>query len=208
MIDKTETGTMGIEVELGIFQAYADRFQGMLKNIPFQAVAKLAGAVSEIWLERRQVFLCGNGGSAGNANHLANDFIYGIAKDGLGLRSHSLSANPSVITCLANDISYPDIYAQQLRVLAQPGDLLIVFSGSGNSPNIVEAVKTAKDMGMTTCGVLGYSGGKCLSLVDIPIHFAINDMQISEDMQLLVGHMVMQYLCAHQPNRVKQSVAV
>lgn len=198
----------GLATGLDTFRAYADRFHGMLNNMPFDAVGRMAFALREAWAERRQVFLCGNGGSAGNANHLANDLIYGIAKDGLGVRAHSLSANPSVITCLANDISYPDIFAQQLRVLARPGDVLIVFTGSGNSPNIVEAVKAAKGMGMTSIGLLGYSGGKCLDLVDIPVHFAIDDMQISEDMQLVAGHMVMQWLCANQPSRVPQSEAM
>lgn len=198
----------GLATGLDTFRAYADRFHGMLNNMPFDAVGRMAFALREAWAERRQVFLCGNGGSAGNANHLANDLIYGIAKDGLGVRAHSLSANPSVITCLANDISYPDIFAQQLRVLARPGDVLIVFTGSGNSPNIVEAVKAAKGMGMISIGLLGYSGGKCLDLVDIPVHFAIDDMQISEDMQLVAGHMVMQWLCANQPSRVPQSEAM
>ncbi len=195
MINEIGMETVGVGTGLEIFRAYADRFQDVLKKIPFEAVARLAVAVREAWIDKRQVFLCGNGGSAGNANHLANDLIYGIAKDGLGVRAHSLSANPSVITCLANDVSYPEIFSCQLRVLARPGDLLVVFSGSGNSPNIVSAVKTAREMGMVTCGILGYSGGSCLELVDIPIHFAINDMQVSEDMQLVVGHMVMQWLC-------------
>ena len=86
------------------------------------------------------MFFCGNGGRAGNAIHLANDFLYGIAKrpDG-GLRVNALSANPAVITCLANDIGYDRIYFEQLSVLANPGDVLIVLSGSGNSPNIVAA---------------------------------------------------------------------
>ena len=105
------------------------------------------GAVSRMdcWTKRRQVFLCGNGGSAGNAIHLANDLLYGVAKkSGGGLRVHALAANPAVITCLANDIGYEEIYAEQLAVHGQPGDLLIALSGSGNSPNIVKAVARAK----------------------------------------------------------------
>jgi hypothetical protein len=85
------------------------------------------------WREGRQVFLCGNGGSAANAIHLANDLLYGVDKQsGRGLRVTALPANPSVLTCLANDVSYADVFSQQLTVLAQSGDILIVLSGSGS----------------------------------------------------------------------------
>jgi D-sedoheptulose 7-phosphate isomerase len=105
-----------------------------------------------------------------------------------------LSANSDGITCLANDIGYDAIYSEQLRVKANAGDLLLVFSGSGNSPNILEAVKTGNALGMKTCGILGYSGGKCKQLVQLPIHFPVNDMQVAEDLQLIVGHICMQWL--------------
>ena len=129
-----------------------------------------------------------------NAMHLANDFIYGVAPEGPAVRAEALPANSSVITCLGNDIGYDNIFAHQLKVKAQAEDVLIVLSGSGNSPNIINAIATAKTLGMQTFAILGYSGGKALSLVDVPIHFAVDDMQISEDMQLIVGHMLMQYL--------------
>ena len=118
-------------------------------------------------------FSAGNGGSGGNANHLANDFLYALSKTpGSGLRVHSLSANPSVITCLANDEGYDQVFSLQLAVLARKGDVLIAFSGSGNSPNIVKALEEAKTIGMTSYAVLGYSGGKAKALADVPIHFA------------------------------------
>ena len=145
-----------------------------------------------------RLLACGNGGSAGNAVHLANDFLYGVGrKKGIGMRVEALSANPAVLTCLANDIGYDQVYAEQLRVKANPGDVLIVFSGSGNSPNVVKAIEMGNSLGMKTFAVLGYSGGKCKEVAQVPIHFAIDDMQISEDLQLIVGHMCMQWLCAH-----------
>ena len=78
------------------------------------------------------------------------------------------------------------------------GDVLITFSGSGNSPNIVKALEEAKKIGMTSYAVLGYSGGKAKALADVPIHFAIDDMQISEDAQVIIGHMLMQWLYAQR----------
>ena len=144
---------------------------------------------------KKQVFICGNGGSAGNAIHLANDFIYGIAKrPGGGLRVNALAANPAIITCLANDIGYESVYSEHLSVMANPHDVLIVLSGSGNSPNIVAALEQARAMNVKSYAILGFSGGRCKQLADIPIHFPIDDMQVSEDLQLIVGHMIMQWL--------------
>ena len=111
------------------------------------------------------------------------------------MRIEALPANPSVITCLANDIGYENIFAEQLRVKADPGDVLVVFSGSGNSPNVVKALEMGNSLGMQTFAVLGYSGGKCKTIAQHPIHFPVDDMQIAEDLQLIIGHMVMQRLC-------------
>jgi D-sedoheptulose 7-phosphate isomerase len=148
------------------------------------------------------VFLCGNGGSAGNAIHLANDFLYGISKTlGSGLRVSALSANSAVLTCLANDVGYESIFSAQLAVQGRKDDVLIALSGSGNSPNIIKGLEQANAMGMRTYAILGYSGGGAKALANVPIHFPVDDMQISEDMQLVVGHMIMQWLYQDPPPR-------
>jgi D-sedoheptulose 7-phosphate isomerase len=171
----------------------------MLESFDWAPVERLAYDLLDCWQTGRQVFFAGNGGSGGNANHLANDFLYALSKTpGSGLRVHSLSANPSVITCLANDEGYDQVFSLQLAVLARKGDVLIVLSGSGNSPNIVKALQEAKTIGMNSYAMLGYSGGKAKALADVPIHFAIDDMQISEDAQTIVGHMLMQWLYAQR----------
>ncbi len=178
-----------------LFGDYYKRFAALLESFDWSPVERLAYELRDCWQTGRQVFFCGNGGSGGNANHLANDYLYALSKmPGSGLRVHSLVANPSVLTCLANDEGYDQVFSLQLAVLARKGDVLIAFSGSGNSPNIVKALEEAKKIGMTSYAVLGYSGGKCKALADVPIHFAINDMQISEDAQMVVGHMLMQWL--------------
>ncbi len=182
------------------FSDYSSRLQGSLAAADWSGVAKLAADIHDCWLQKKQVFFCGNGGSAGNAIHLANDFLYGIAKrPGGGLRVNALSANPAVLTCLANDIGYDRIYSEQLSVLANPGDVLVVLSGSGNSPNIVAALEQAKAMKVKSYAILGYTGGRCKELADVPIHFTVDDMQISEDLQLVVGHMLMQWLYLNRP---------
>jgi len=184
----------------GFFSDYSRRLSGVMASADWSVIARLAQEMRDCWSDGRQVFLCGNGGSAGNAIHLANDFLYGIAKrTGAGMRVHALSANPAVLTCLANDTGYERVFSEQLAVLGDAGDLLIVLSGSGNSSNIVSALEQAKAMNVRTCAILGYSGGQCRSLADLVIHFPIDDMQISEDLQLIVGHMLMQWLFLNPP---------
>jgi D-sedoheptulose 7-phosphate isomerase len=182
-----------------LFSDYTARLNATLERFDWAPVERLAYELLDCWQTGRQVFFAGNGGSGGNANHLANDFLYALSKTaGSGLRVHSLSANPSVITCLANDEGYDQVFSLQLAVLARKGDVLIAFSGSGNSPNIVRALQEAKTIGMTSYAVLGFSGGKAKTIADVPIHFAIDDMQISEDAQTIIGHMLMQWLYAQR----------
>ena len=177
------------------FTDYSRRLQAVLASADWSGVHQLAQALLESWQQGGRVFLCGNGGSAGNAIHLANDFLYGTAKKtGGGIRAIALPANTAVLTCLANDIGYDHIFSEQLAVQAQKGDLLIALSGSGNSGNIVRALEQASAMGVKSFAILGFSGGKSLQLADSAIHFPVNDMQIAEDLQLIVGHMVMQWL--------------
>ena len=161
-------------------------------NIDKDSVQALAEDIFSIWSAGRHLFLCGNGGSAGNAIHLANDFLVGIASgDYIGMKVEALSANPSVITCLANDIGYEKIFSHQLRVKADADDLLLALSGSGNSENIVSALRTGNELKMKTYAVVGFDGGVAKGLAGRSIHFSVNDMQIAEDLQLVVGHLCM-----------------
>ena len=147
----------------------------------------------------KKIFLCGNGGSAANADHISNDWLHaGNRKSKRGLKVFSLSANAAITTCLANDEGYENIYSMQLEVLATKDDILIVLSGSGNSPNVIKALEEAKKIGMTSYAMLGFDGGAALKLADYTIHFPIDDMQISEDLQVVVGHILMKWLSDNQ----------
>lgn len=185
-------------------QNYIDKYirqlSAALNRDAMKVVPVLGAALLGAWQNGRRIYLCGNGGSAGNANHLANDLLYGVGVNfGVGMRVEALSANPAVLTCLANDIGYDQVYAEQLRVKADAGDILIVLSGSGNSPNVVKALEMGKAKGMKTFAILGFTGGRCKEIAQHPIHFDIDDMQIAEDLQLIVGHVCMQWLCDSQP---------
>jgi len=178
------------------YNEYIEKLNMSLKSDVQEQIQLLADALLEAWKNKKTVFICGNGGSAGNAIHLANDFNYGIdKKNGIGLKIDALTANQSVITCIANDEGYENIFSQQLKVKANKGDTLIVLSGSGNSANVVKALLTGNELGLKTFAILGFSGGKCKELAQVPIHFPIDDMQVAEDLQVIVGHMCMQWLC-------------
>lgn len=187
---------------------YLQRLQNCFNTEVLAAVETLAEELRLAWIEGRHVYICGNGGSAANAIHLANDLHYGIGACGPepnlpGLRVEALPANAGIITCLANDTGYANIYSHQLEVKGRPGDLLIVLSGSGNSTNVVRALDMALKLRMKTFAILAYSGGRCRELAEVSIHVPINDMQIAEDTQLVVGHLCMQWLNSNKPSQLR-----
>ena len=121
-----------------LISEYIKRMHTALELPAMKEVPKLAAAMQLAWKNKKTIYLCGNGGSAGNANHLANDFLYGAGvKNGIGLRIDSLSANPAVITCLANDIGYENIYSEQLRVKIQSVSTR-VNNARNDDPSLVE----------------------------------------------------------------------
>jgi D-sedoheptulose 7-phosphate isomerase len=187
------------KAEDGHFVEYSRRLAAVLESCDWKPVAKLADELLDCACTGRQVFIAGNGGSAANAVHLANDYLYAWSKQqGCGIRVNALPANTAVVSCLANDLGYDEVFSGQLAVHAEKNDVLLVFSGSGNSQNILRALELARQIGMKSYAVLGYDGGKAKTMCDVPIHIAVDDMQIAEDMQLIVGHMIMQYLSVHR----------
>lgn len=132
----------------------------------------------------KRIFIIGNGGSAANATHLANDLIL------CGLPAHSLAADVATLTAIGNDFGYEHIFSKQLEVLGSNGDLLIVLSGSGNSPNIIKAITTAKKKGLYTLAIVG---GWDESAAQHLAHeaFCVGDnMQLAEEYQLALGHAI------------------
>ena len=184
---------------MSILKKYINNLKGQLDLLPLDEIESWGNHFLQLWKTNKQLFICGNGGSAGNSIHLANDFLYGISPSKPpAMRVTALTANSSILTCLGNDVGYDAIFSEQLKTLGQSGDSLLVFSGSGNSANVLEAIKTAKTLGITSYAIVGFSGGKSKELADHSIHIELDDMQISEDFQCIVGHMLMQWL--HQNN--------
>ena len=188
-------------------QAYLAKLSNSFSEEIYIAIQSLALELKKAWLNGNQVFICGNGGSAANAIHIANDLIYGVGACGLGekipgIKVEALSSNSGVLTCLANDTGYENIYSYQLDVKANSNDLLIVLSGSGNSTNIINALLKAKEKKLKSFAILGFDGGKCLLEADKVIHFKVNDMQLSEDLQMIVAHLCMQWLSRNKISKI------
>jgi phosphoheptose isomerase len=143
----------------------------------------------------RTVFACGNGGSAAIANHLACDCLKGI-QTGTRLRPRvvSLAATIELITAIANDIAYAEVFVYQLRSLAQPGDVLITISASGNSENIVRAIDWARDHGIGSIALTGFDGGRSAGLADVNLHVRAANYGIVEDVHQSLMHVMAQYL--------------
>lgn len=141
------------------------------------------------------VFTCGNGGSSSISNHFVCDHLKGV-RTGTNVRPrvHSLVANIEVITAIANDIAFANVFAYQLESLATPGDTLVTVSSSGDSENIVQAISWAKDHGLNTIAFTGMSGGRSRDIADISLHVDAFNYGIVEDVHQSIMHVLAQFL--------------
>lgn len=165
-------------------------------KIDTQQIQEVVNVIREAYQRDKTVFVFGNGGSASTASHLACDWGKGTLKDPSNMSEKrfkiiSLTDNMATITALGNDLSYEDIFVQQLRNLIQEGDVVIGISASGNSPNVVKALKYAKEYGANTVGFLGFkTGGKAKEYCDISIVVDSNSYGIVEDLHLILNHLL------------------
>lgn len=180
------------------YSNYLNNLNNSIKHLNENDLERLKNLIVDKITNNQTIFLIGNGGSAGNAIHIANDFLCGLSiYADTNCKVNALPANQATNTCLANDIGYDLIFEKQLEVLGRPGDLLLSFTGSGNSKNIINAIKYANRSQIDSFLLVGYDGGECLKLSSNYIHININDMQICEDLQLIIFHMIYRSLLAH-----------
>lgn len=160
-----------------------------------RAIAAIVPILLKARADGRTIFFAGNGGSASTASHFVVDIGKAtIRGEGKRFRCVGLVDNVETLTAWANDTTYSRVFAEQLRTLAQPGDVLFAISGSGNSPNVTEAVALARTMGIATIGLTGLGGGKLKGLVDVPVVVPSQSMQHTEDVHLLICHLLTAYL--------------
>ena len=142
-----------------------------------------------------KIFVCGNGGSATTADHMITDLNKMLSlKKNKKFRGYSLTSNTGILTAYANDISYTDIFSEQLKSLMDKDDLLICLSGSGNSENVIKATQYAKSIGGDTMAIVGFDGGKLKKISKFCFHVQSYDMQICEDIHLMFNHILMKFL--------------
>ena len=155
----------------------------------FNILALIVQRLIQAKTDGKTIYTAGNGGSAATASHLCNDLLKGCrVNEREGFRAICLADSNAVITCLANDFSYEDIFSIQLKTCAVKGDVLVTFSGSGNSPNIISVLKTAREMDVCTIGFSGRNGGKMKNLCDLLLLAPTDSMEQTEDMHLLYEH--------------------
>jgi len=177
------------------FRSYGENIAQAWRSVDEAAIARGAILLRECLARDGIVYACGNGGSAAIANHLLCDFQKGIQTDTtVKPRVVSLSSHLELITAIANDISYDDIFIYQLQSMARAGDLLMTISASGDSENIVRAAQWAKKNGVPTISLVGFSGGRSATIADVVIHVAAENYGVVEDVHQSVMHLFAQYL--------------
>ena len=177
---------------------YINKFEEVLSKISYDEISTCVEVIQKAWQNNKTIYVCGNGGSGSTASHFVTDWNKSIfLNTGKPFKSFSLVDNIGILTAYANDTSYENIFAGQLKNLISKGDVLICISGSGNSSNILAAVDVANKKGCDTIGLTGYDGGKLKNIVNYSYHVPINDMQITEDFHLMFGHILMQILSGY-----------
>jgi len=174
-----------------LITSYLAEVKDVLERVPVGELEKVILRLEEARWKGQRVFTCGNGGSAATAIHFASDLQKGALAPGKPpLSAQSLCENISLLTAWANDVSYEESFAQVLDPRVKKGDILIAISGSGNSPNVLNAVDLAKAQGATTIGFTGFDGGKLKDMVDICVIVPSRSMEQTEDVHLLLCHLI------------------
>jgi phosphoheptose isomerase len=177
------------------FIGYARELARAATSVEGSLLDRAASILLEAYTRGARVFSCGNGGSAAIANHMQCDQVKGL-RTGTDLtpRFVSLSSNIEVLTAIANDLAYEDVFSYQLQSQAGPGDVLVAVSSSGRSANIVGALTWAKDNGLATIALTGFAGGDARTLADVAIHVDSANYGIIEDLHQAITHALAQYL--------------
>ncbi len=186
--------------------AYLKRVAQAISDLSRDEMDKFVELLFETYEKSGTIYFFGNGGSAATASHICGDFVKGLS---LGqekrFKAMCLSDNLPALMAIANDISYDDIFVEQLKNFLGKDDLVVGISGSGNSKNVLKAVEYAKANNVTTVGLSGFSGGKLKETADYSVHVNIDDMEITEDVHMAVGHcaknVLMKELAAGQNER-------
>jgi phosphoheptose isomerase len=177
------------------FDAYAEEMARAVKSIEPAMVEHAAATLVDAYLRGARIFSCGNGGSASVANHMQCDHVKGIGT-GTDLSPHvlSLSANVELLTAIANDTGYENVFVYQVQAQSQPGDVVLAVSSSGRSPNIVRVLTWAREHGLRTIAITGFDGGPARAIAEVSVHVDCTNYGIVEDLHQSIMHALAQYI--------------
>ncbi len=175
----------------GFAKKYFAELERVLKKLDFGQMEKMVGVIWKAYKSGKTIFFMGNGGSASTATHLAADIGKNV---GLKFKTVSLCDNTAWIMALGNDLSYEDIFVEQLKNFVKKGDVVVGISGSGNSMNVVKAIEYANGIGVTTVGLLGFSGGRMLKMVDVPVLVPVDHYGYVEGVHSEIHHYLVEAL--------------
>lgn len=174
---------------------YLETLRSVLNELPTENVERVIEVFENAYRNDKTIYLCGNGGSASTASHWACDLAKGtVAAEAPRLRAISVADNLALLTAYANDVDYAHVFSEPLRTYGKPGDVAVLITASGNSPNILDAARAARDIGMISVGMIGFGGGKLLSLVDYHITVNCREYGPVEDLHLILDHIISLYL--------------
>ncbi len=176
-----------------IVQSHLNEHEKILqKNIQnlTNKIVKASKIILKSLANKGTIFWCGNGGSASDSMHLSAELIGRYKKKRMPLKSISLLSDPASITCISNDFGFEKIFSRQINALAGKGDVLIALSTSGNSKNILEAIKEGKKKSLKVISFLGKNGGKCKGLSDVEININSKSTARIQEMHMLAGHII------------------
>ncbi|ASE39409.1 D-sedoheptulose-7-phosphate isomerase [Brevundimonas vesicularis] len=186
-------------------RAYFDRLNDAYATVSTDAMTAAGRLLSDAAQAGRTIYSCGNGGSAAIANHLVCDCLKGVrTNSNLKPKVVSLSSTVELITAIVNDIGSEQMFSFQLESLGSEGDVLVAISSSGSSPNIINAVKTAKSLGMRTLSMTGFSGGETAKLADVSLHVDAQNYGVIEDAHQSLMHILAQYMRQLHISNVEQ----
>jgi D-sedoheptulose 7-phosphate isomerase len=175
--------------------AYREDITQAWASVDLAAFDRAAAMLDTAIRARQMIYACGNGGSAAISGHLLCDFLKGIQTDtALRPRVVSLASHLELITAIANDIAYEEVFAYQLKTMAAPGDVLITVSSSGNSENIVRAIDWARGNSVGSIAMTGFAGGRSATMADVNLHVAAENYGVVEDIHQSMMHALAQYL--------------
>jgi D-sedoheptulose 7-phosphate isomerase len=179
---------------------YLSQIAQLAADVDVREVGGLACAVANAIIEGKTVFVAGNGGSASTAGHVVCDLMGTCLAAGLPqARAVGLSDSSSVVTALGNDIGFDEVFSRQLRLLGAPGDLLLLFSVSGESPNLLRAAQEAQAGGLTVAVAVGRADASLLKYADVAVRLRTNDYGLAEDLQLALNHIIARLLNGGSP---------